>query len=248
MRLIKIIIKKIKLIDLIASLLKGAALVKPGETEELTNEAALSKKSIKIKCHFQRHVLRWKCQPGTNEWGGALLVWTAARCCFDSLGELNTSVVVEAAECRCLLVNPGDASRRPCARREDGAAAACGLFVCVAAHSHTNIRTRTIWSCYAEFNPSAGTTGERQVRIKGVNWLLSPEAEAIRVFQSPTITISSFLRPPARLPAAGSLDKVNAIFTMLGFLEQLQADAHGLLSRTWFRRVASKRSHSIIFF
>lgn len=45
------------MIDLIASVLKEAALVEPskkrwGGEGELRNEASLSKKSIKIKCHF----------------------------------------------------------------------------------------------------------------------------------------------------------------------------------------------------
>lgn len=93
--------------------------------------------------------------------------------------------------------------------------------VCVwPAHKHTHgHRTGVLRRVQHIRGDGRGKASEDQ----RVNWLLSPEAEAIRVFRVPRSQSPASPAPPA----AGSLDKVNASITMLGFLERFRADARG---------------------
>lgn len=119
-----------------------------------------------------------------------------------------------------------------CVRRGDGAVAwkqRADLRVWPA-HKHTH-RHRT--SVLRRVQHIRGDGRRKASEDQRVNWLLSPEAEAIRVFRVPRSQSPASPAPPA----AGSLDKVNAILTMLGFLERFRADARGsaagALSSAW---------------
>lgn len=96
------------------------------------------------------------------------------------------------------LTDPGGSSSRLCARREDGVVAWKRCAVCLCGPALTQKHThRHHTSMLRRVQPIRRDGRGKTSQDQRVNWLLSPEAEAIRVFRVPrSQSPASPRRPP----------------------------------------------------